>query len=580
MKKKLLVFAALLVLALVCTSVALAKDVAEGAFVDWGERDQIAKVGGHDVGDLIVDWKPDCTNYGQGHFVCDVGDTTHIHYVYFNPLGHKWSSESDPEWGRVTKPATCTEEGEAIDICLREGCGAEDPDHIRIIDKKPHEYDDDHYAIYKAPSCGEDGEGLGQHTCIYCGQPKPNEPEAEMVVLNKIPHDWSDWRVDRDSTCLTYGKAARTCIRCGATQFLDEANPVMDQGVQITIDKVLPLKNPLWNTNLNGNEYKEQNLLEKDLKAQGFEYELKKNWLADCYTRELTYTCPYCHGTEHGDFKVKLVKPATIAHIFNDEPEDYEPKGESVAPTCTAGGYDVYLCKYDGDVHEHVVGNLAARQADDAQKVVVLPKLGHDWGDWLPSEQFTKDGETYVVYFRACDRCGAHEQKTEQTIPVKQGLILDDDGVWRYYIDGKVAEDFTDIVLFQGGEFWVVNGVVPADANGMIVCPDGQAYFLSQGQIQRVTQWAEYNGEWFILENGELADVTGLEYYDGGLFAVESGRKLHVNGLWQDPNNEDDWVFLADGQLVDYTGVVTYDGAEFYVKNGYLVEEDDEEVDG
>lgn len=569
MKKKLLVFVALLVLALACASVALAKDVAEGGFVDWGEEDQIAKVGGHavDLATMVPDYLPTCTDYGRLHFVCNEGDTTHNHYVYWNPLGHDWSSESNPEWGRVTKPATCTEEGEAIDVCLR--CGAEDPNHIRIIDKKPHEYDDDHYVVVKEPSCGEHGEGLGQHTCIYCGQPKPNEPEAEMVVLDKIPHNWSDWRVDRDSTCLTYGEAARTCIRCGATQSLDEANPVVDQGEIITIDKVLPLKNPLWNTNLNGNAYEEQNLLEKALKDEGFEYELKNNWLADCYTRELTYTCPYCHGTEHKDFKVTLVKPATIAHIFNDEPDEVE----SVAPTCTAGGYDVYLCKYDGDVHEHVKGTLAERQADDAQKVVVLPKLGHDWGEWLPAEQFTKDGETYIVYFRACDRCGAHEQKTEKTEKpaVKNGLVLDDDGTWRYYKDGEVAKDFTAIVPYQGGEFWVVNGVVPKNANGLTICPDGKAYFLAQGQIQKVSQVAEYKGNWFMIKDGLLDEsANGLYDYDGGKFVFAAGKlRTDVNGLWLNPL-DNEWYFLANGQVQDVDQVASYNGEFFVIKNGVL----------
>lgn len=576
MKKKLLVFAALLVLALVCTSVALAKDVDEGAFVDRGELDEIAKVGGHDVpvGGYVIDWEPDCDDPGRAHFTCDVGDTTHTHFVYINPLGHKWSSKSgNREWGRVIEEPTCTSSGFAIDVCTV--CGAEDWETQRIIDPKPHEYDPvlEHYEWdeYIAPSCGEDGEGKGWLHCVHCKTPMPVQLDgSHLIDLPKIPHDWSDWRIFPDSTCLTYGEAARTCIRCGATQYLDEANPVMDHGVQVTIDMVAPLKNPLWNTKLDKEEYKTQLALDQAIEKEGFEWAIKENWLEDCYTRKLTYTCPYCLGTEHDDFTVTLVKPATIAHVWEVEPDPNDSK----APTCTADGYDIYYCIYD-NVHGHA-------EADQFYKVD-LPKLGHDWSEWFPADLFKKGDEWYLVSFRTCLRCGAHEQKTEQTdspIPVKQGLILDDDGVWRYYIDGEVAEDFTDIVPFQGGEFWVVNGEVPADANGMIVCPDGQAYFLSQGQIQRVTQWAEYNGEWFILEDGELADVTGLEYYDGGLFAVESGRKLHVNGLWQDPNNEDVWVFLADGQLVDYTGVVTYDGAEFYVENGFLVEEDDEEVDG
>jgi hypothetical protein len=571
MKKKLLVFAALLVLVLACASVAMAApiEVADHGFVDRGQLDEIAKVGGHTV-PLGTDWviikEPTCTEEGEAFFWCYEGDTSHEHYIRFKPLGHKWASQvqDEREWGNVKKPATCVEEGYAVDVCLR--CTIENPDVTRTIEKKPHEYNEKCYDVIEEPGCGEDGEGLGWKTCRFCGERMPKQDDnSHLVILPKIPHVWTDWRVDWDSDCDDYGACARTCIRCGALQHLDEDHPVIDQFVEITIDKVLPLKNPKWNTSLNNKLYTEYQALDADLAAQGFEWEIKKNWLADCYTRLITYTCPYCHGEsdKHDDFTVKVVNPATIAHIWRELPDP----DDSVAPTCTEDGYDVYYCIYDevGPAHGH--------EKEDQKKVVKLPATGHNFSEWYPSELFTKDGKTYLVSYRYCNKCGAHEQKTEEyTEPViKQGLVHDEDGVWRYYINGEVAVDFTNIVVYQGGEFWVVNGVVPNAANGMVICPDGKAYFLAQGQIQRVTQWAEYNGEWFVLINGELAKATGLMPYDGSWFAVESGRKLHVNGLWQDPNTGV-WTYMADGQLQDYTGTVTYDGATFNVVHGYLAD--------
>lgn len=578
MKRKLLVFVALLVLVLACASVALAEDVDEGAFIDWGSRDKIAKVGGHDVTQpIIIDKEPTCEDYGQGHFVCQVGETTHTHWVFFFPLGHDWSSKSETEWGNVKEAPTCSKEGYAVDYCLR--CKVEDPNHIRNIDKKPHEYDDDHYVVYKQPGCAEEGTGLGQHCCIYCGQLK-DETEEEMVKIPKIPHNWSDWRKDRASTCKVYGAAARTCLRCGATQFLDEGHSVFDQGHEITIDMVLRLLNPDWNTSLEGQVYDEQNKLEKALLAQGFEYELKESWLKDCYTRQLTYTCPHCKGTEHTDFTVTLTKPATIAHVWNEEPEPdddptTEPKeGESVAPTCLTDGYYVYLCEYDGDVHEHVKGTFAERQADDAQKVVKREALDHDWGKWIPTETFTKDGVTYVVSFRGCSRCRAHEQKTEKAEDPekKNGLVKDEDGVWRFYVDDKVATNFTNLIPFQGGEFWVVNGEVPADANGLTICPDGKAYFLAYGQVQRGSSgFAEYNGEWFMIKNGELdVSANGLYDYNGGTFLFAAGKLINTyNGLWLNPK-DGKWYFLANGQVQYVSDVVGYDGEFFVVDGGIL----------
>jgi hypothetical protein len=594
MKKKLLVFAALLVLVLAVASVAFAKDVAEGAFVDKGELDQIANVGGHarNGAPWIVDKVETCTEPGLQHFVCtvDVGGTsptTHNHYVNINPAGHKWSSTSgNKEWGKVEKLPTCMEPGYAIDVCTV--CGATNdtrPDHVRDIFLS-HEYDmtDDaykngHAVIEKEPHCGEGGEGIAWRTCIYgCGTKMPEQADkSHLVLVAKKPHNWSDWRLDEEPTCEAYGTASRTCINCGATQSVSEGKPVWDQGVQVTVDDVIidgkyackPL-NPNYKE-LTG-PYMSLALLEKDLSKAV--YGLTKNWLKDCYTRELSYECPYCklNGTKiHEPFTINLVKPATIAHEFVVAP-DGNDDDHSLAPTCTKDGYYLYLCKYDktGIAHGH---DLTVK--DDRWYKVVRPKLNHKFPEeWTIAQIYWQGKQAYAVSFRRCERCGATEQKTEKydKPEVKQGLVKDEDGVYRYYKDGKVDTTYTNIVVYgtEKAEFWVVNGVVPPKASGLTICPDGKAYFLEQGRILRVTQWAMYGDEWFIIKNGELDPVTGLQPYNGGWFAVESGRKLNLEGLWQDPNTGV-WTYMEKGQLVDYTGVTTYGGATFNVVHGYLV---------
>ncbi len=581
MKKKLLVFAALLVLLLVCVCAASAEPV-EGApekVINWGDLYQITMIGDHPVTNPQVTVEPTCTTPGKAYFECTAEThTTHYHWVAIYPLEHDWASESgDLEWGNIIEDPTCMKDGRAQDVCLR--CGAT-RDVYRPISKYPHVFEDfDDYTTYnwvpyKDSTCVVPGKGW--KVCVYgCGTKMPEDPigETHLVTLPLIPHDWSDWREDIPTTCAKLGKASRTCIACGATQSVYEGHDVLDQGVTITIGEILPYPNPDWDdatADLDGADLESQAELDAILAYLDLvdvKYELVDNWLADCYTRKLTYSCPFCKKDDpHADFTVSI---PTIAHIWKDAPEaagepGVEEAGKSLAPTCEKDGYDLYLCKYDED-HGH--------DKEDQYMKVPVPALGHDWSEWYPAEQFQKDGKTYTVYFRYCQRefCGLVDQKTELGSPeVKEGLVKDSDGVWRYYIDGEVATEVTKLVPFQGGEFWVVNGVVPAGANGLIVCPDGKAYFLAQGQIQRVTQWAEYNGEWFIIKNGELDKVTGLMPYDGSRFAVESGRKLHVNGLWQDPNSGV-WVYLADGQLQDYTGEVTYDGATFNVVHGYLV---------
>ena len=187
-----------------------------------------------------------------------------------------------------------------------------------------------------------------------------------------------------------------------------------------------------------------------------------------------------------------------------------------------------------------------------------------------PVEEVREDG-TYVVI--RCQICGTviYEQKIKDAEgkEYKDGLVQDDDGVWRYYEEDKFASDFTGIAPYNTGEFFVGNGVLCSDANGLNLY-DGTWYFLSQGQIQRgYDGFALYDGSWFIIKNGELDEgANGLFDYNGGKFLFAAGKlQDQVNGLWQDADGT--WYFLANGQVqTQFSGVAEYDGAFFVVKDG------------
>jgi len=194
--------------------------------------------------------------------------------------------------------------------------------------------------------------------------------------------------------------------------------------------------------------------------------------------------------------------------------------------------------------------------------------IEHKYGQ--PVEEKREDG-TYLVV--RCQVCGDlfWEQKIadEDGDEVKDGLCLDDDGVWRYYEEDEFAEDFTGIAPYDTGEFFVGNGVLCSDANGLNLY-DGTWYFLSKGQIQLgYSGFAEYDGAWFIIEDGELnTKANGLYDYMGGTFLFAAGKlQDQVNGLWQDADGT--WYFLAKGQVqTQFSGVAEYDGAFFVVENG------------
>lgn len=189
----------------------------------------------------------------------------------------------------------------------------------------------------------------------------------------------------------------------------------------------------------------------------------------------------------------------------------------------------------------------------------------------LPGVEEVREDGTYNVI--RCQICGEilYEQKIKDAEgkEYKDGLVQDDDGVWRYYEEDKFAEDFTGIAPYGTGEFFVGNGVLCSDANGLNEY-NGKWYFLAGGQIQRgYNGFALYDGAWFIIKDGELdTTANGLFDYNGGKFLFAAGKlRDDISGLWQDADGT--WYFLAKGQVqTQFSGVAEYDGAFFVVKDG------------
>ena len=150
-----------------------------------------------------------------------------------------------------------------------------------------------------------------------------------------------------------------------------------------------------------------------------------------------------------------------------------------------------------------------------------------------------------------------------------------------FFKNGKVDEDFEGLTEYDGAKFYVKDGEVVTDMNGLYLVSgaddetttDDKFYFFSNGQIQSEYKGlALYDNEWFYLENGYLdTNTNGIVEHDGGKFIVAVGRiAKEANGLWQDPKDKK-WYFAANGQIqTRHTGVAGYDGKLFYVIKGEL----------
>ena len=150
-----------------------------------------------------------------------------------------------------------------------------------------------------------------------------------------------------------------------------------------------------------------------------------------------------------------------------------------------------------------------------------------------------------------------------------------------FFRNGRVDEDFEGLTEYNGAKFYVKDGKIVTDMNGLYLVSgtddetttDDKFYFFSNGQIQSEYKGlALYDNEWFYLENGYLdTNTNGIVEHDGGKFIVAVGRiAKEANGLWQDPK-DGKWYFASNGQIqTQHTGVAGYDGKLFYVIKGEL----------
>lgn len=98
---------------------------------------------------------------------------------------------------KVTKEATCTEEGEMTYTCK---CG---DSYTEVIPKKAHEYE---VAVTKEPTCTE--EGMETKVCKICG-------DTIETPIPALGHKAGEWVTEKEPTCSEEGRSVRYCTVCG-----------------------------------------------------------------------------------------------------------------------------------------------------------------------------------------------------------------------------------------------------------------------------------------------------------------------------------------------------------------------------
>ncbi len=347
--------------------------------------------GGDQLGDHVwateftTDLEPTCTVAGSKSIHCTLCDAQKDITVV-PPLGHNFTSQSvavDASCGKVgimTKvcddcmfcehtiiPAlehdyketvvapTCTTKGYTEYVCQRADCGHSYRDNFK--DTVAHTYGA--WETVSEALCGVDG--VKKQTCEDCGY-------INIGTIDALEHDIGDWVTVVEPTCTGKGYQTKTCSRCGNV-IAENTLDALDHNY-VTKTVVAPTCTSKGYT-----------LEECDRDGCGAQRVVDEKEALNHAWTSTTHEADCTHGTyiEHvcaNDSAHNYIEYVSGSTVL---PHDFTGTETVIsAATCTADGKKTVQCK-----------NC------DATTEVILPKLGHSYGNWEVVKEATnsEDGQ-------------------------------------------------------------------------------------------------------------------------------------------------------------------------------------------
>ena len=157
-----------------------------------------------------------------------------------------------------------------------------------------------------------------------------------------------------------------------------------------------------------------------------------------------------------------------------------------------------------------------------------------------------------------------------ETPTILNGLVLDTNGIWWYYVDGVLQTNYTGLVYFNNTFFYVQNGMLDTSYVGLVEFY-GAWYYVEGGIINfAFSGLCYFNGTFFYIQNGVLdTGYVGLVEFYGAWYYVEGGI---INFAFTGLTYFNDTFFYIQNGVLDtsYVGLVEFYGAWYYIEGGII----------
>ena len=473
---------------------------------------------------------------------------------------------------KVTKEATCTEEGEVTYTCIATNGTCDKKTYTEVIPKTAHTYGE--WKVVKEAT--ETEEGLKSHSCTVCGAEEtasiPKKGSTGGIETPEIPT--GDSKVHNFTTSdanssffvisgnLASNKGTVTYNGLTLTQCLKMESSTSIKFTAPSAGKLtLVFGESGKNVKINGKKNASDSNCIVTVDVAAGSVEITKgdtmNLFYIIYTPEKTIPTPDPVEKKNG--------------LSKAEDGNYYYYADDVVDTSFTGFADCdneRMYVKNGKVDT----TYTSVEQDGADWVYVENgKIRYDYtgirqnkyGWWR-----IENGKVNLSYTGFADNENGRFYIQNGKVKFDYTNLIQDGADWVYVKNGHVKNDYTGFAENENGRFYLENGKVNFEYTNVI--QDGADWvYVEKGHVNTNYTGIRQNANgWWRIKDGKVDfSYTGLADNENGRFYIENGKvNFKYTNVIQDGA---DWVYVKNGHVQsNYTGFATNENGRFYLENG------------